>query len=325
MVDFHISRRALLRKGILVCAFSPLWTSGLYRRICAQTPEKAKPGAASATGDFPDIVAIEGAPAASVKKALGLLGGMPRFVKPGFRVFLKPNLGFANPPEWATTTNPQVLLEVAKLALEAGAKTILIGDNPNRKPEQVLARCGIDDAFGEMKKVKVFLINKPRDFHKVPVPDGVEFTELSIASILSKIDLLINIPVAKSHQATGVSFGLKNMMGLIEDRRAFHTKHDLHRSIADMNRVIRPALTVLDATRILTTGGPTGPGKTVQKNLVVAGTDRVAVDSYGVSLERWNGRKLEPAQVSHILAAHEAGLGEMNIAELKVIRQTAGS
>ena len=318
----HPSRRTFLRKSLLFCTFSGLVTSGFCSSLRALSSDDSKPPDTAGGTGYPDLVSVEGTTAAAVKRAFDLLGGASRFVKPGQRVLLKPNMGFANPPEWATTTNPEVVLAVAELLLAAGAKTVLVGDNPNRKPEHAIERCGIGKALEGLSGVRTLLINRPRDFRKVPVPGGDQFDELSVAALLSKVDLLINIPIAKSHQATGVSFGLKNLMGLIEDRRAFHTKYDLHRSIADMNRVIRPVLTILDATTVLTTGGPTGPGKTIRKNLVIAGTDRVAVDAYGVTLERWNGRSLEPGQVSHIGAAHKAGLGEIDLEKVKIVKET---
>jgi uncharacterized protein (DUF362 family) len=311
-----MNRREFIKKSAIFCTASSAITPGLLRTIWAQSPEKK-----NGSGAFPDIAAVVGSAESAVPGAIERIGGISRFVKPGYRILLKANMGFANPASWATTTSPEVVHAVVKLVLDAGAKTVLIGENPNRDPERVIERCGIGKALSEFSKVKVFLIHKPRDFHEVPVPGGQEFTTLSVASILSKVDLLINLPVAKSHQATDVSLGLKNLMGLIQDRRAFHTKCNLHRAIADMNRAIRPGLTILDATRVLVSGGPTGPGKTVQRNMVIAGTDPVAVDTYGVSLERWNGRSLKGEQVSHIAAAHEAGLGEIDLTGLTVVHE----
>lgn len=309
-----MSRRAFVKKGLSACSIAFLAADAIGN----------EPGieADTAGETLPDIVSVKGETGDAVRKAVEGLGGISRFVKPGCKVFLKPNLGFANPPEWATTTNPDVVRAIAEIVIDAGAKTVLVGDNPNLKPDLVIERCGIKKALDGLDGVRVFIINRPRDFREVPVPGGSELETLSVASILSKVDLVINIPIAKAHSGTSVSFGLKNLMGVIENREPFHTRYDLHKAIVDLNRVIAPDLTILDATNILTTGGPSGPGKTVRKNIVAAGTDRVAMDAYGLTLDRFNGRNLKPQQVPHILAAHEAGLGEMDLKKLTILTET---
>lgn len=282
-----ISRRTFVKTaGATLCSM-PFAAGGAWAGEEAVSAGEGDPSGGRVAGDakneggadrddgksagYPDIVFASGEAGPAVRKAMETIGGMARFVKPGARVLLKPNMGFANPPEWTTTTNPAVVRAVAELVIEAGAKSVFVCDNPNRKPEQAPERSGIASALDGLDKVRVFLVNRPRDFREVPVPEGKVLSSLSIATLVSKVDLLINIPVAKHHNATGVSFGMKNLMGLISDRTAFHTKFDLHDAIADMNRVIKPGLTILDAMRILTSGGPAGPGRTVDKGMVIAG------------------------------------------------------
>jgi rare lipoprotein A len=110
--------------------------------------------------------------------------------------------------------------------------------------------------------------------------------------------VLISIPVAKSHSTTGVSMGIKGLMGLIWDRGSFHGRYNINQALADLATVLRPHLTVLDATRALTTGGPGGPGDVVRPNLVVAGIDPVAVDSYGVTVASWYGQQFHNHRTS---------------------------
>jgi len=133
-------------------------------------------------------------------------------------------------------------------------------------------------------------------------------------------DVLINVPVAKSHSATGVSLGLKGLMGLIWDRESFHSQYNMNQALADLATVIKPQLTVLDATRALASGGPGGPGTVVKPNLVIAGTDPVAVDAYGVSVAPWYGQKFNSRQVEHLLVAHQRGLGKIDIDQMKIYR-----
>jgi uncharacterized protein (DUF362 family) len=135
--------------------------------------------------------------------------------------------------------------------------------------------------------------------------------------------VLICLPQAKSHSNTGISMGVKGLMGLIWDRWSFHSKYNINHALADLATVIRPKLTVLDATRALTTGGPGGPGEVVKPNLVIAGTDPIAVDSFGVSVAPWYGQPFKGRQVEHLLAASQRGLGKIDLEQLNILKATA--
>ena len=135
--------------------------------------------------------------------------------------------------------------------------------------------------------------------------------------------VLINLPTAKSHSATGVSLGLKGLMGLIWDRESFHSQYNINQALADLATVIRPQLTILDATRALTSGGPGGPGEVKKLNLIIAGIDPIAVDSYGVTVAPWYGQNFKGRQVEHLLVAHQRGLGKIDIDQLRIFKEKA--
>jgi uncharacterized protein (DUF362 family) len=112
-------------------------------------------------------------------------------------------------------------------------------------------------------------------------------------------------------------------MGLIWDRESFHSQFDISQGIADLATVIRPRLTVLDASRALASGGPAGPGDVKKLNLVVAGVDPVAVDAYGVGIVPWYGKSFKGRQVEHLLAAHQRGLGKIDVDRMNIFKGTA--
>jgi hypothetical protein len=94
-----------------------------------------------------DLAAVQGPAAQAVRKAVALLGGMGRFVRPGQRVVVKPNIGFARVPEQAANTNPMVVAEVAGLALGAGARDIVVFDRAPPRSDAMLSRMsGIEAA-----------------------------------------------------------------------------------------------------------------------------------------------------------------------------------
>jgi uncharacterized protein (DUF362 family) len=274
--------------------------------------------AALAAGD-PDIVDVAGSdPAAMVAAALKALGGIGRFVKKGDYVVLKPNAGFANPAEWGTTTNPRVVVALAKACLEMKPKQVLVLEYPLAGGERCLKRCGLAEALAAVPEVRVKVLASQDEFKKVAIPGGVALKEVAIAKAVLSADVLISIPQAKAHGQAGVSFGLKNAMGLIWDRKSFHTMLDMQQAIADLARVVKPHLTVLDATRVLLTNGPQGPGETQAVGRLVAGRNVVSVDAYGLTLARFNQRQMTPADARHIELAAAAGLGQANVGRMRV-------
>jgi uncharacterized protein (DUF362 family) len=155
-------------------------------------------------------------------------------------------------------------------------------------------------------------------FKEVEIKGGKALTNTMIMRQVLEADLLIAAPVAKSHSATGVSLSMKGMMGLIYDRRTFHMDMDLDTAIVDLCTVLRPGLAIIDATRILSDGGPGGPGKIITIDSVIASPDFVAADAMAVELGTWYGKKFKGAQVKHIRLANERGLGSMDTSSFRV-------
>jgi uncharacterized protein (DUF362 family) len=281
-----------------------------------------KPGLLTAKNDY-DLVVINGDPAAATRKALEAMGGISHFVKKGQRVVLKPNMSFNNPPDRASTTHPLVVAAVAEACLEAGAQRVAVLDYPLRKGELCLERSGIRDACKSIKEVHVAALEERKFFREIKVPQGKVFDRVEVMIDALESDVLINLPQAKSHSATGVSLGIKGLMGLIWDRWSFHSKYDIDQALADLATVIKPQLTILDATRALVSGGPGGPGEVVKPNLIIAGVDPVAVDSYAVSIAPWYGQNFKGRQVKHLLMANQRGLGKVDLDQLRILKEKA--
>jgi len=268
-----------------------------------------------------DLAVISGEPAAATRKALEAIGGISRFVKKGQRVVLKPNMSFARTPDLSATTHPLVVATVAQACMEAGAQQVLVLDHTLHRAEICLERTGIRDACKSISGVHVLALQERTFFREVKVPKGKDLESVEVVKEILDGYILINIPVAKSHSATGVSLGMKGLMGLVWDRESFHSRFNINQAIADLGTVIKPQVTILDATRALVSGGPGGPGEVRKLNLIIAGTDPVAVDSYGVSIVPWYGQNFKGRQVEHLLAAYEKGLGKIDIDQLKVFRE----
>ncbi len=302
------TRRQFIKSGM--AATAAVFTTGAGVLIAPRVGEAA---------EYPDLVVCKGSPPeATTRRAVEALGGMKRFVKPGNKVVIKPNMSFASDPESASNTNPAVVAEVARLCKEAGAATIAVLDNVLGSPRSCLQLSQIPQYCASVPDTVVSNVRSPRLFKTVPVPQGKEFKRMSVVKAALDADVLIAVPVGKSHSSSGVSLSMKGMMGLIEDRGSFHTKYNLHEAIVDMVTVLTPQLVVVDGTRILSTGGPGGPGEVIPLDLIVASTDMVAADAQMVALGTWYGKKFRPDQVRHIRRAAERGLGRIDLDNMNV-------
>jgi uncharacterized protein (DUF362 family) len=278
----------------------------------------ATPDSTAASGAWPDLAVANGDAGDATFKAIEALGGMKRFVEPGNVVVIKPNASFAAPPDWGATTHPDVLSAVIESCFDAGARRVLVVDHTMTGADRCFKITGTSKAVSKFSKAKLVSLDDESTYRPVEVPLGKALRKTEIPAVLQKADLFINLPTAKSHSATGVSLGLKNLMGLVWDRHRFHNDMDLHQGIADLATVLRPQLTILDAMRILKTNGPTGPGNVHSFNGVIAGVDPVAVDAYGAGLSTWNGRSLKPDQISYLRHASDHGLGTLDLGKLKI-------
>jgi len=302
----RFSRRELLKGSLALC-------------VPALLPGAVFSRQARAEEGRPLVVEVHGSPEAALEILLRELGGIERFVKKGSTVLLKPNMSFPNPPEMATTTDPRIVRALAEKCLKAGAKRVFVADHPMRSVPLCLEKTGMQEACAGLKGVHLLGASEEGMFESVPLSGTRELKEVRVLRALLQSDLLINLPRMKSHGATTVSLGTKGTMGLIWDRKSFHGRMDLDQAIGDLNTVIRAALTILDGMRVLTAGGPLGPGPVEELGCLIGGTDPVAVDAVGVGKARWYGKVISPVEVGHLVACHERGLGEIDLDRIELV------
>lgn len=256
-----------------------------------------------------------------VRRAFELIGGADRFVSPGDCVVVKPNASFANPDSWGNNTNPEVVSAVCRLVLEAGARRVTVLDYPLLRGAEALELNGVARAVGEVRGARLCVLGKQHQFREIEVPGGEALKRVAVAREVLDADCLINVPVAKAHDAVAASIGLKNLMGVIWDRAAFHTMMEINRAIADLALAVRPRLTLVDMTRVMTTNGPKGPGEVDTPDLVALSTDPVAADAFALTKIRFNGRRFRPKQLKHLRYASAAGLGEIDLNQLSILKE----
>ncbi len=248
-----------------------------------------------------------------VNRAIQALGGIERFVKPGNDVIIKPNICVAyHTYEYAATTNPWVVAALVKLCLGAGAKRVRVMDNPfGGTADQAYAISGISEQVKAAGGVMELMTN--RKFMKTDIPLGVDIKSWMIYDEIINADVIINVPIAKHHSLARLTMGMKNMMGTVINRESIHGR--MGQRLADLTGRIKPALTVVDAVRILMANGPTGGnlGDVKKMDMVIASPDVVATDTYAASLFG-----IKPEQLDYIGAGVKSGIGRSDLANMKI-------
>jgi uncharacterized protein (DUF362 family) len=229
----------------------------------------------------PDAKAIETIAEKLTEQAIAGIGGLQRFVKKGDVIWIKPNIGWDQTPDKAANTNPQVVATIIRHCLDAGAKTIKIGDytcHPAKKSYHSSGVAAAAKALG----AEVLFLDESRS--KTMTIGGEKLKEMRMFPEILDTDLVINVPVVKHHSLATITVCMKNYMGVVADRKTFH--QDLPTCIADITRFMKPRICIVDAVRILTDHGPTGGDLADVKTplTVAAGTDIVALDAFGAEL-----------------------------------------
>lgn len=215
-----------------------------------------------------------------VKEAIDLLGGINKFISPGQKVLLKPNMVGGRPPDKCVTTHPLVVKAVARLTCEAGA-TALIGDSPQiGSAKKTAQKCGIEEIAGDLGVDIV-------EFEPVTVqnPDGKIFKNFTIGKIATEVDGVINIPKLKTHALMTLTLAVKNTMGFVPGARKaqWHVKtyeaglEYLAQMLLDLHYFVNPVLNIVDGIMAMEGVGP-GFGDPRHLGVLIAGPDGVAVD-----------------------------------------------
>jgi uncharacterized protein (DUF362 family) len=256
----------------------------------------------------------------TVDKAIELLGGIERFVKPGETVVIKPNIAFASPPMLGATARPELVAEVVRLCLARGrAKKVLVTDNPINDPTSCFMLSGIGKAVSAAGAEVV--LPKENLFRHTTLRGGELIKDWPVFyGPFAKADKLIGIAPVKDHHRSGASMSMKNWYGLLGGRRnIFH--QDINTIIAELSMMVRPTLVILDGTEVMMTNGPTGGSVSDLRraNTLIASCDMVAADSYACGL-----LDLKVSDLPYLAKAEKAGAGTTDYQSLKPIFATTG-
>ncbi len=263
-----------------------------------------------------DLVAIKGGePDAMFDKAIKSLGGMNSFVKKGNTVVVKPNIGWDVEPERAANANPALVKRIVEHCFESGAKDVYVFDHTCDDWKRCYSNSGIERVVKEAGG-KIVPGNSERYYQKVTVDKGKRLKESKVHELILECDVFINVPVLKSHSSADLTISMKNLMGIVWDRRFWHS-NDLHQCIADFTSFRKPDLNVVDAYNIMMKNGPRGVSKAdiVTMKSQIISTDIVAADAAAAKLF---GK--EPGNIEYMKIASEMNLGEIDLGKLNINR-----
>ena len=220
-------------------------------------------------------------PYSLTKKALEAFG-FNKYISRGDIVLVKPNIGWDRKPQQAANTNPDVIRAIVEETYNAGAKKVLVFDNPCNHPRRTYIRSGIAKAASSAGAKVIFL--RDSDLKQVNLK-GEFIKNWKVYKQALEVDKIINVPIVKHHSLAKATLGMKNLMGLIGGNRGYlHRKINV--AIVDLAEFFKPTLTVIDAYRVLTAHGPQGGNLKdvrLEKRLLVT-TNIAGADVWGAKV-----------------------------------------
>ncbi len=229
-------------------------------------------------------IATGSGPKEMITEALGLIGGLERLDVRGKRVLVKPNVVSRKPHP--STTNPAVVEAMVRILYEAGAGEVVVGDMSALLTLSTLRNMkknGIAQA-AERAGAKVVAF-EDHGWVSVDLAGSRYLDRAYVTEWLYDVDLVVNLPVIKTHRSASYSICLKNFIGCTHLRQRPYLVDPSHweELVAEFNLAWRPALNIVDGTVSMVAGGP-WEGTPAPTNLVIASGDLVAADIVGLGV-----------------------------------------
>jgi uncharacterized protein (DUF362 family) len=283
----------------------------------------------------------------AVEKALDLLGGIGKITRNKQRIMLKPNLVSPDP---RSTTNPEVIKALALILKKAG-KEVSIGEGSaaaagfnaseegifrTSKPEvldpmqqYVFDQLGYTELAASLGVPLISL--HTGELVEVSVPDAFVYDKITVHKSLTDIDMLVSVPMMKTHVLATVTLGMKNLIGLypgkaycsvrscVHDTAMDHGSPGIAFEILDMVKACTPGLVVIDASTSMEGDGPSD-GELVKTDLIIAGTNPLATDMVAAHIMGF-----DKSEVPTFTSAIESGMRPSSLEEIEVRGEKLGS
>lgn len=256
---------------------------------------------------------------AAVAKAVDLVGGIRAFIEPGQKILVNPSWVSVIPRrEQAAITLPEVTRAVADIIRDVGARPIIAESSAvGIDSERVIAESG----YQELRDMGYEVVDLKRtELTMVPLENGKIFKEIQTYRLVKEADAVIPVAKLKTHDQMELTLAIKKLKGLVTDKykREFH-QHGVFEACVDWYGTLRPPLSIVDAIYCQEGLGPMF-GKPVEMDLIVAGSDAVAVDAVCGYITGF-----DPEEVPITREAARRGLGVAERGEIEIVGESIES
>ena len=253
-----------------------------------------------------------------VERAIQLIGGIDDIVSKGDRVLIKPNICYVLKPGETEVSDPRIAKAIYDILVEMEADPVIAessGSSSDTKDRWELPF--ITTGYYDLRDQGYEVINLKTVNERVVVdnPRAKVLKKAMIWKLAREVDVIINLPVIKTHDHLPATLGLKNLKGLMPDseKKKFHREYGLYQAIADLNLVVKAQLTIVDG--IFCREGLGYPfSEEREMDLILAGRDPVAVDTVTLKI-----MGIDPQRQPDLTRAAALGLGTMELKEIEVV------
>jgi len=250
-------------------------------------------------------------PIKTTVKALKTIGSdVDRALSGKKPVLIKPNYINSKHPSTGITTDSRVIEGIVKFLREHKIEEIIIGEGSGFADTFHAFKVGGVDVVAERWGVKLVDLNED-EFVEVAPPNPLSLKKVKVAKTALE-STIISVAKLKPHRVATVTLSLKNMMGVLASKGSMHLGASLSENIVDLASVIKPSVAVIDG--IIAGEGHETSGNPIKMNLIIAGTDPVAVDTVGAAV-----MGILPTSVKHLVLAEKKGLGTCNLEKITVL------
>lgn len=259
------------------------------------------------------VKVMDGDVGKAMESLVSLLGGLDSVISLSDTVLVKPNLATDKSYLSGAVTHPEVIRKCADMAVKAGTRKVIVGDSAiiGKDTNAVIEKNGLASMISKRVEVKDF---KASEMVTVAVPNATRYRRLPFPKEVMECDVIINLPVMKTHDCLPVTLGLKNMKGLVPDKvkRRIH-KLGVEEAIIDINRVALADITIIDGVIGMEGDGPLD-GDAANMGVIIGSFDALAAEVIAIK-----AMGFDPGSMSYIQMAYKAGFGEMNPDRIHIV------
>ncbi len=274
----------------------------------------------SAVGGATDVWVFHGKDnQALMRKAMEIVFKNGGFGKKAKNVALKVNAAWTRTPQQGGNTHPELVDAFIEKTMESGVKNIVVPEHPCRSGRESFPKSGIIQVVSKHGQKMIDLGKNRKSYRQTTLPKAVTLKKAKIAAEFLDADAVVNMPVAKHHGSAKLTMAMKNWMGAVLDRGAWH-KSDLHQCIADFSTFMKPTWTMIDATRIMMDSGPQGPARKLKTpHLLIVSKDQVAADAYTSRLFHPSINAVKYLRIARAMKIGQTDLKKMNVRKIEVV------